>query len=282
VPLRFVYAPIRAQSGFRKDVVNDDRPELVALMRALRTSQRRLADSLVAIPVDEVDRPAYTRDWTVAQVASHLGSGAQTFLLFLAAGRDGTAAPGVEQFQPIWDRWNAKPPNEQVHDALEADAAFLDAVDALSGAQQQTWRLQMFGTARDLPGLLRMRLAEHALHTWDIVVVLDRAAVLPADAAGLVVENLPMIVQYVAKPTAPMTVRIETVDPELVVELALAPEGSRLNLTAAVEQGAPELRMPAEAFVRLLYGRLDPDHTPPSVHADPDLLDALRATFPGV
>jgi uncharacterized protein (TIGR03083 family) len=262
--------------------VNDDQPAPVVLMRALRASQRRLADTLAEIPADEVGRPAYTKDWTVAQVASHLGSGAETFLLFLAAGVDGTAAPGVEQFQPIWDRWNAKPPDEQVHDALAADTAFLDAVDSLTGVQQQTWRLQMFGTDRDLAGLLRMRLAEHSLHTWDIAVVVDRAAVVPADAAGLVVENLPMIVQYVAKPTAPMTVRIETVDPELMVELALDPDGSRLNLSAAAEHGAPVMRMPAEAFVRLLYGRLDPDHTPPSVHAEPDLLDTLRSTFPGV
>jgi uncharacterized protein (TIGR03083 family) len=260
----------------------NDRPESAVLMRALRASQRRLADTLAAIPEDEVGRPAYTKDWTVAQVASHLGSGAETFRLFLAAGLDGTAAPGVEQFQPIWDRWNAKPANEQVQDALVVDAAFLDAVEALSEAQQESWRLQMFGSDRDLAGLLRMRLAEHALHTWDIAVVLDGDEVLPGDAAALVVENLPMIVQYVAKPTAPMTVRIETVDPELTAQLALAPEGSRLNLVAAVEQGVPVLRMPAEAFVRLVYGRLDPEHTPPSVHAEPDLLDALRSTFPGV
>jgi uncharacterized protein (TIGR03083 family) len=264
-------------------LVTDDRPEPVALMRALRASQRRLADTLAVIPAGEVGRPAYTKDWTVAQVASHLGSGAETFLLFLAAGLDGTAAPGVEQFQPIWDRWNAKPPNDQVQDALAVDAAFLDAVDALSEAQQDAWRLQMFGGDRDLAGLLRMRLAEHALHTWDIAVVLDPAAVLPADVAGLVVENLSMIVQYVAKPAAPTTVRIETVEPALVMELALDPAGSRLDLTAAaVEPGTPALRMPAEAFVRLLYGRLDPDHTPPSVQADPGQLDALRSTFPGV
>jgi hypothetical protein len=39
--------------------------------------------------------------------------------------------------------------------------------------------------------------------------------------------------------------------------------------------------LPAEAFVRLVYGRLDPDHTPP-VETGGDELDALRKVFPGL
>jgi hypothetical protein len=37
--------------------------------------------------------------------------------------------------------------------------------------------------------------------------------------------------------------------------------------------------MPSEAFVRLVYGRLDPDHTPVGVES-PEL-DSLRRLFPG-
>jgi uncharacterized protein (TIGR03083 family) len=263
-------------------MVNDDRLAEVAPMDALRGSQRRLVDTLAAILPEEVRRLAYTTKWTVADVASHLGSGAETFLLFLAAGLDRTAAPGVDQFQPIWDRWNAKTPEQQVLDVAAADAAFLDAVDALSDQQRRDWRLELFGTDRDLPGMLRMRLAEHVLHTWDIAVTLDAASALPADAAGLVVGNLPMIVEYVAKPTATMTIRVETADPELTLELSLAPDGSRMNLTASGDEDLPVLQLPTEAFVRLVYGRLDPDHTPATTQADPGLLDALRSTFPGV
>jgi hypothetical protein len=42
------------------------------------------------------------------------------------------------------------------------------------------------------------------------------------------------------------------------------------------------VRLPAEAFIRLLYGRLDPDHTPSSVTTDGADLDVLRRAFPGV
>jgi hypothetical protein len=38
--------------------------------------------------------------------------------------------------------------------------------------------------------------------------------------------------------------------------------------------------MPAECFIRLVYGRLDPQHTPP-LQADAATLDELRAVFPG-
>ena len=41
----------------------------------------------------------------------------------------------------------------------------------------------------------------------------------------------------------------------------------------------PDLELPAEALVRLVYGRLDPDHTP-AVRGGADL-DVLRGVFPG-
>jgi hypothetical protein len=43
-----------------------------------------------------------------------------------------------------------------------------------------------------------------------------------------------------------------------------------------------ELDLPAEAFLRLIAGRLDPDHTPPGTDArGRPTLDELRALFPG-
>jgi hypothetical protein len=40
------------------------------------------------------------------------------------------------------------------------------------------------------------------------------------------------------------------------------------------------VHLPAEAFIRLLYGRLDPDHSP-LVETEGITLDELRAIFPG-
>ena len=44
-----------------------------------------------------------------------------------------------------------------------------------------------------------------------------------------------------------------------------------------------QVQMPAEALLRLVYGRLDPDHTPPvEISGDPALLDRARAALPGL
>ena len=40
--------------------------------------------------------------------------------------------------------------------------------------------------------------------------------------------------------------------------------------------------LPAEAFVRLVYGRLDPDHTPEVTESGARGLADLRRVFPGV
>jgi hypothetical protein len=55
------------------------------------------------------------------------------------------------------------------------------------------------------------------------------------------------------------------------------PEGEAGEQTA----DAAEATMPAEALLRLAYGRMDADHTPASVVAKPADLEKLRAIFPG-
>jgi hypothetical protein len=87
---------------------------------------RRLAAVVGPLTAEEAAAgPSYDDDWSIAQVLSHLGSGAEIFGLILDAGRRGEDAPGMEQFQQVWDRWNAKSPEEQARDGVAADAAFL-------------------------------------------------------------------------------------------------------------------------------------------------------------
>jgi hypothetical protein len=62
----------------------------------------------------------------------------------------------------------------------------------------------------------------------------------------------------------------------------IQPEAAAVTLTAAGgEDGPPDLRLPAEAFIRLVYGRLDSAHTPP-VETGSTHLDELRRLFPGL
>ncbi len=112
---------------------------------AVRSSHQRFASLVAGLGDDEVRRPSYDDDWSIADVASHLGSQAEVFGLFLDAGLSGEAAPGVDAFHPIWDRWNAKAPAEQVADSVAANEAFVTRLETVSDAERSRFRVSLFG-----------------------------------------------------------------------------------------------------------------------------------------
>jgi uncharacterized protein (TIGR03083 family) len=258
-------------------------PPVDQVLAALRQSHDRLAAAVAGLVGDEVERPSY-HSWSIAQVLSHLGSGADIFTLVLEAGLRGTPAPGAEEDKPIWDRWDARSPEEQVRDAVTADAAFLDRLAEVAAADDGSWRLDLFGAERDLAGVARLRLGEHVLHTWDVIAGLEPSAELADDAAALIVDGLDQMVAWVGRMPDGTQVRVEATDPGRVFLLSGSVDGSRLDATGPGDTGPdlPVLRLPVAAFVRLVYGRLDPDHTPASVVAEGVDLDDLRKAFPGV
>jgi uncharacterized protein (TIGR03083 family) len=251
------------------------------MLAVLQHSHERLASCLAAVPDEQADAPSYADEWSIAQVASHLGSGAEIFTAFVEAGLHGAPAPGFEQMQPIWERWNAKGAPDQVRDAVSVDASFLGRVAALGDDERRKWRLDLFGAQQDLAAVLRLRLGEHAMHTWDIAVAQDAGATVPADAAGLLLDTVEGLVARVGKPVGQvLQVDVETHDPARRFLLELGDDGARLSPAASGAGDAPAIRLPAEAFVRLVYGRLDPEHTPPITDDGVDL-DLLRRAFPG-
>jgi uncharacterized protein (TIGR03083 family) len=132
---------------------------------------RRIAEGLSA---EELRMPAYPSEWSLADVFSHLGSGAVIMQLRLDAAL--AARDLAEGFaQPIWDGWNAKTPEAKAVDALRADRAFLARVESLTDEERARFAFSMASRQFDLGGFLGLRLNEHALHTWDIEVALDRA-----------------------------------------------------------------------------------------------------------
>jgi uncharacterized protein (TIGR03083 family) len=255
---------------------------LADLLAAVRRSHDRLAAALADLPADRLSGPSY-HDWSIAQVLSHLGSGAETFRLYVEAGTAGTPAPTIDDFHPVWDRWNAMTPVEQRDGFLVSDLALLDAFAAVPAGQRDAWRLEMFGADQTLSTVARMRLGEHTLHSWDVLVALDRAATLPRGAVDLMVDSMDPLVERFGKTEQPVVTRLELTDPDRVFVLETGPDGG--TRAPAVGEDRPSggtLGLPAEAFIRLLYGRLDPDHTPGSVRTDGADLDLLRGAFPGV
>lgn len=248
-------------------------------IRALRHSHDRLRANVEPLGLDRLTETSYCSDWSIAQVVSHIGSQAEIFGLFLDAGLAGQDPPGPEAFPPIWDRWNAKSPQEQAAAGLRADEAALERFESLDAGQRARLRLSMFGMGLDAAGLARIRLGEHAVHTWDVAVALDPEATVAPDAVALLIDTVGQVAGRAAKPDGKQReVRVLTTDPDRRFTLE---SGQAVSLTPSGDgDGLAELRLPAEAFLRLLYGRLDPAHTPP-VEATGVTLGELRQLFPG-
>jgi uncharacterized protein (TIGR03083 family) len=253
---------------------------------ALRNSHERLAALLAAMGDNQVTGQSYCRDWTVAQVLSHLGSGAEIAMLMLEATLAGEPLDR-DAMGPIWDTWNAKTPQQQAADCLPTDEAQIKRLEGLSDAELDGISADFFGRKLDAAGLVRMRLSEHAVHTWDVAVALDDAAEVAPDAVELLMAQLPMIAGWTGKTDGgPFRLRLRGTEPEADFLLEVADKVSLGPWPGEGPAGATadgQVQLPAEALLRLVYGRLDPGHTPPvEISGDPGLLDRARAVFPGM
>jgi uncharacterized protein (TIGR03083 family) len=241
-----------------------------AQLDVLGASVDRLATLVGVLTPEQLRRQAYPTEWTVADVLSHLGSGA-------TISRE--RIDGDVDMQAVWDEWNAKDPDAQAADALRADAQLQERLEALTPAEAAGLRFAMGPMEIDLTTFLGFRISEHALHTWDIAVTFDPSATVPPDAAALVVDMLGMIAGFAGKPTgSERSVTIRTTQPEREFEIALRPDSVALSPAAAA--GSPDLELSSDALIRLVYGRLDPDHSPVLEMGSAEL-DELRRAFPG-
>jgi hypothetical protein len=92
----------------------------------------------------------------------------------------------------------------------------------------------------------------------------------------------PLVDRFTGKPTGETTgetttITVATTGPQRGFSVELTPGGVALTPGAAAAN--PDVELPAEAFARLVYGRLDAEHTPSREHGS--ALDILRRLFPG-
>lgn len=244
---------------------------------ALRRSVERLQSIAADLTDEELVRRAYPAEWTIADVLSHLGSGAvitERRVEDILAGRN-----TPDEFAPaVWADWNAKTPEAKRTDSLAADAHLLAALDALDPAERDNFAFSMGPIDVDFDGFVGLRLNEHALHTWDIDVALDATATIPDDIAAHVVDNLDLIARFTAKPNGDTTtLTVATPDGLHGLTVELTPDSA--EAATGTPTTSPQVALDAESLVRLVYGRLDPGHTPPGQSSP--LLDTLRRVFPG-
>jgi uncharacterized protein (TIGR03083 family) len=251
----------------------------------LRQSHERLLGLVGPLSPEQLTGQSYASEWSIAQVLSHLGSGAEISTMSLPGALGQSEPVSREAFPPVWDRWNAMSADEQAAAGIMTDAEYIQALAQLSDEELAAISFDFFGMMTlDAVGLIRMRLGEHALHTWDIAVTLDPAATVSQNAVELLIDNVPeFLAPRLGKGQDPaFTARIKTTAPERDYLLTAADSVQMGSWAGQGDNGdAAEVTMPAEALLRLSYGRLDADHTPASVQGKPADLEKLRAIFPG-
>jgi uncharacterized protein (TIGR03083 family) len=249
-----------------------------AHIQALRSSVGHLQELAAPLTEQQLTGRAYPSEWTVGQVLSHLGSGAVIMQGQLEDALADQATP--DDFAPgVWDTWNAKSPVAQRDDALTADVELLARIEAVPPHERDRFSFALGPMTFDFIQFVGLRLNEHAFHTWDIGVAADPAATIPAPIAALVVDNLELVARFTAKPTGDTTtITVATTDPQRSFSIDLGPDAASFDPGAT--GAAPDLHLPAEAFARLVYGRLDAAHTPAGIETP--ALDTLRRLYPGL
>jgi len=248
-------------------------------IEALRASAARLRAIVEPLDTSQLDLPAYPAGWTIADVLSHLGSVAVILQRWLEDTINEKSTPS-DFAQNTWENWNARPSQLRATDALVADQTLLDRLGSVTDEERAGFQFSIGPWTVDFEGFIGLRLNEHALHTWDVEVALDPSATVAPDATRLVVDRLEMLVRFTGKPTGTQhRVAVRTSEPRREFVITFAVDSVSLAPAEPAEPDEPDLEISAEAFIRLVYGRLDPDHTP--VTRGPADLDELRRAFPG-
>lgn len=250
---------------------------------ALRAEHDGLAEVVGRLDDDQLTGPSGATQWTVADVVSHLGSGAQITLAGLEAGLGGDPLPDGFN-ESVWDRWNAMPSREQADGFVAADAELVARFEALDADQRENVQMAFRRVPEPLTmaAFAGMRLDELALHAWDVRVALDPHATIATTTATVLLEHFSGDLGFLLGFLGRADALAEPVALDLVgTGLALVVTGTVALLAAPAETTAAFIGG-ADAALRLLTGRLHPTHTPGAVTVTGNTtLDAMRAVFPG-
>jgi uncharacterized protein (TIGR03083 family) len=256
------------------------------VIAALRTGHDSLAELVSSFREDDLTRPSGSAQWDVSEVLSHLGSGAEIGQATLQAALDDKPNPGRQSMETIWDRWNAMTRRQRADRFLHANNTLTGLYESLDASKRENLRIDMgfMPAPVDVATAARLRLSELALHSWDIRVAFDEHAALAPEATTELLHGFSDMLGWTSKPERlggkHGVIRVTTSGP--ASDFAL-----RLDTGISVDSTVPEkpdgaLALPAEAWLRLIAGRLAAPHAPAGVSttgaAD---LDLLRRVFPG-
>jgi uncharacterized protein (TIGR03083 family) len=234
-----------------------------AVGEAVRAEAARLAADWRARDVAAWEAPSACTGWKVRDVAAHVGDGAERAVEVARAAIDGAPVPqyGSAERRQRHARFRELD-GAELAARLEADLGrVFQMVEGADEAALRDTIVPLAGGAHTLAQFAEQRLNEVALHAWDVRAPSDPAAALPADAAALLLD---FTVWRVPRLASPAEARGYAAVYGFELEgpgggpIALAVRADGATATRAAPSGTDiTLTMPVEAWIRLLWGRLD-------------------------
>lgn len=255
-----------------------------ATIAALRAGHDDLVPLVEGMSAEDLTRGSVATEWDVSQVLSHLGSGAVIGLAALDAALKGERNPGMDFNKSVWARWDAMTPADRQREFVTANAALVERYEGLDEQTREDLRVDLGFLPQpiDVRTAGNFRLNEFALHSWDVRATFDPAATVRAGAVAPLVDHIGALLGWIGKAGAldggTAQIAVTTTQPDRAFGLSIT-DGVGLTGTPDAPDGT--LALPAEAWLRLLTGRLRPEHTPAGVEATGVDLDTLRRVFPG-
>jgi uncharacterized protein (TIGR03083 family) len=234
------------------------------VIAALRTGYDRLANLVTNFDDEALAGPSAASEWDIAQVLSHLGSGAEIMTNTIQLALDGKPRADNDFNQNVWARWNASSRQDQAAGFLIWNEKLVTLFESLDDKQRDDLRIDLgyLPAPVDVATVGSMRLSELTLHSWDVRSAVDPAATLDPDAVPLLLQ-LARDLSWITKPAAldgqQAQLTVTTTDPATEFSLHLSDPVSLDPTVAADPDGT--LTLAAETWLRLTAGRLKPTDT---------------------
>ena len=105
---------------------------------AMRRAQDEFSDLVATLTPEQLRTSSACTEWSVADVLSHLGSGAENNRRTLLAGKADMASN-----QATWDRWNAMTPQEKANNSVSFGEQLVLAFESQNEEARQNRKIDL-------------------------------------------------------------------------------------------------------------------------------------------
>ncbi|GLZ78186.1 hypothetical protein Afil01_29930 [Actinorhabdospora filicis] len=250
--------------------------EFPEALRLIEAGSARFRAAIASVPDLDVQVPTCP-DWTLRELAQHLGDGRRRQAAIVAAG------PGAEP--PAKTSPTGAPTAPRDREALDAwlDEATQSMLAAMreAGPDRGCWTWWGTSQAPQTSGAIaRHQVQEFAVHTYDVQVTLGSPQPLPTEVA---VYGVPQFLTMVSATTVPWPFKPATIDLHITEggswRVSLNADGVRCDdLAADAEPGDMVMRGSASDMVLYFYDRIS--YNGLEISGDTEPMDQLAVWDP--